>query len=213
MPRRATTQPPCPYFRHAGAVPAALRSRNAVLLGCVCAPETLGCVQAACTAFEACRKPVLAAVHGACVGAGVDMITACDMRICSASARFCVKEVDLAITADLGTLQRLPQIVGGGRASELALTARTIDATTALSYGLVTSVVDDSALRRAAIQQAAALAAKPTLAVCGTKHVLRQQRARSVQDGLEHVALWNAAMLWSHELQGAVKATLSHSKL
>ncbi|GAQ78245.1 hypothetical protein KFL_000100115 [Klebsormidium nitens] len=84
-------------------------------------------MQASFTAFEECRKPVIAAVHGACIGAGVDMITACDIRYCTEDARFSVKEVDLAITADIGTLQRLPGIVGEGIARELALTAREFD--------------------------------------------------------------------------------------
>lgn len=107
---------------------------------------THACKQDTCTAFEACSKPVIAAVHGACIGAGVDIITACDIRICSADATFCVKEVDVAITADMGTLQRLPRLVGDGRARELALTARSLPATEALAYGLVTTLVHPDSL-------------------------------------------------------------------
>lgn len=171
-------------------------------------------MQDACSAFERCGKPVVAAVQGACVGAGVDMITACDIRLCAPNARFCVKEVDLAITADLGTLQRLPHIVGGGRAAELALTARTIGAAEAHGCGLVTrAATSNESLAQDAIELAAGLAGKPSMAVWGTKRVLVQGRARAVQDGLEHVALWNSAMLWSHELQGVLRGVSQRSRL
>ncbi|CAK9144364.1 unnamed protein product [Ilex paraguariensis] len=96
--------------------------------------------QDAITAIEKCRKPVIAAIHGACVGGGVDIATACDMRFCTEDAFFSVKEVDLAITADLGTLQRLPSIVGHGNAMELALTGRRVSGLEAKQMGLVSSV-------------------------------------------------------------------------
>lgn len=97
-------------------------------------------LQQAITAIEKCRKPVIACIHGACVGGGIDIITACDIRFCTDSAFFSVKEVDLAITADLGTLQRLPAIVGFGNAMELALTARRFSASEAKQLGLVSKV-------------------------------------------------------------------------
>jgi delta(3,5)-delta(2,4)-dienoyl-CoA isomerase len=163
-------------------------------------------MQDACTAFEACGKPIIAAVQGACVGAGVDMIAACDIRICSKDATFCVKEVDLAITADLGTLQRLPHIVGGGRAQEMALTARSVTASEAKEYGLVTKVSDThDTLLTEALSMANLLASKPRLALMGTKQVILHGRRQQVQAGLEHVALWNSSMLWSHELQNVMK--------
>ena len=171
-------------------------------------------MQDACSCFERCSKPVVAAVQGACVGAGVDIITACDVRVCAPTARFCVKEVDLAITADLGTLQRLPHIVGGGRARELALTARTIGAAEAREIGLVTRVApSEGGLAAAALEVAAGIARKPALAAWGTKRVLVRGQAGSVQDGLEHVALWNAAMLWSRELQGALRGVPQRARL
>lgn len=92
------------------------------------------------TAIERCRKPVIAAIEGACVGGGVDIITACDLRYCTSDAFFSVKEVDLGITADLGTLQRLPAIVGYGCAMELALTARRFSGLEAKEMGLVSRV-------------------------------------------------------------------------
>ena len=94
-------------------------------------------LQDAVSAIERCRKPVIASVHGACIGGGVDIITACDIRFCTNDAFFSVKEVDLAITADLGTLQRLPSIIGYGNAVELALTARRFSGLEAKQLGLV----------------------------------------------------------------------------
>jgi len=99
-------------------------------------------MQAALTAIERCRKPVVAAVHGACVGGGVDVVAACDIRCCSRDATFVLKEVDMAIVADLGALQRLPRIVGYGSAADLALTGRKITAMEAKEMGLVTRVFD-----------------------------------------------------------------------
>lgn len=97
-------------------------------------------MQAAITAIEQCRKPVIAAIHGACIGGGVDLITACDIRYCSEDAFFAIKEVDLAIVADLGTLQRLPSIVGHANAMDLALTARRFSGREAKDLGLVSQV-------------------------------------------------------------------------
>lgn len=97
-------------------------------------------LQSAITTLEECRKPVIASIHGACIGGGIDIITACDIRYCTKDALFSVKEVDLAITADLGTLQRLPGIVGYGNALELALTARRFLGLEAKDLGLVSRV-------------------------------------------------------------------------
>lgn len=99
-------------------------------------------LQRSITAIEDCRKPVIAIVHGACVGGGVDIVTACDIRYCTQNAYFSVKEVDLAITADLGSLQRLPSIIGFGNAMELSLTARRLSGLEAKQLGLVTQVFD-----------------------------------------------------------------------
>ena len=112
-------------------------------------------LQDAITAIERCRKPVIASVHGACIGGGVDIVTACDIRFCTKDAFFSVKEVDLAITADLGSLQRLPSIVGYGNAAELALTARRFSGLEAKEMGLVSRAFDskrelDEAVRHVA---------------------------------------------------------------
>uniref|UniRef100_A0A0D3EY28 Enoyl-CoA hydratase n=1 Tax=Oryza barthii TaxID=65489 RepID=A0A0D3EY28_9ORYZ len=148
-------------------------------------------MQAALTAIERCRKPVVAAVHGACVGGGVEVVAACDIRCCSKDATFVLREVDMAIVADLGALQRLPRIVGYGNAADLALTGRKITAMEAKEMGLVT---------------------RSAWAVMGTKAVLLRSRDITVEQGLEHVATWNAAMLRSNDLEEAIQAFLEKRK-
>ena len=167
--------------------------------------------QAAFTALETCPVPVIAAVHGACIGAGVDLITAADVRLASSDARFCVKEVDLGIVADLGTLQRLRLLVGDGAAREWSLTARTVGAAEAVAAGLVRPGLagpGSTAVRAAAFELAASLAAKPPRALAGTKAVLLAARDQSVTAGLEHVALWNGGgALPSAEVARALERT------
>jgi len=167
-------------------------------------------LQDANTAIERCRKPVIAAVHGACIGAGVDLVTACDIVYAAADAQFCVKEVDLGITADVGTLQRLPSLVGHGRARELALTARMFSGEEAREMGLVSGT---AASREGALRQARGvarkIAAKSPLAVVGTKHILLRARDRpNVEEGLDYVATWNAAMVVSSDLQESLQARM-----
>uniref|UniRef100_A0A383VWV4 Enoyl-CoA hydratase n=1 Tax=Tetradesmus obliquus TaxID=3088 RepID=A0A383VWV4_TETOB len=169
-------------------------------------------MQEAFTVLEQSRFPVIAAVQGACVGAGVDLITAADLRYCSQDAYFSVKEVDLAITADLGTLQRLPSIIGHGAAAELALTARALPAAEAATLGLVSRAYSSTAeLMEAVMKLAAQIAAKSPLAVAGTKAVLLHTRDHGaagggVAGGLAHVALWNSAFLLSGDMQELLAA-------
>ena len=164
-------------------------------------------LQRSITSVERCSKPVVAAVQGACIGGGVDLITACDIRLCSADATFSVRETRIAMVADVGTLQRLPRIVGRGHAAELALTGRDIDAERARDIGLVNDVVPDhEALADAAAGVAAEIAANSPLAVQGTKHVLRACEDRTVDEGLDYVAVWNAAFLVSDDLTEAMTA-------
>ncbi len=165
-------------------------------------------MQASVSALAACRKPVVAAVHGYCLGGGVDLITACDVRLASADAVFSVRETKMAIVADLGSLQRLPRIVGVGHAAELALTGRDIDAERALQIGLVSDVCAGSAeeVRKAAHATAAEIAANSPLAVQGTKAVLAANDGSSVAEGLEFVAWWNSLYLRSADLTEAVTA-------
>jgi enoyl-CoA hydratase len=161
------------------------------------------------SSLEHCRKPVIAAIHGACVGGAIDLITAADIRFASADAYFAVREIDMGMTADVGTLQRLPRIVGEGVARELCLTGRRVDATEAASLRLVNRVLDTpEALLTHARQVAAEIAGKSPLAVRGTKQVLNYSRDHSVADSLEYVANWNAAMLLSADIQQAVMASM-----
>ena len=143
------------------------------------------------------RPLVLQAIHGACVGAGVDLITACDIRLSTESARFCVKEADLGIVADMGTLSRLPGIVGDGIARQLSLTAETIDGVRARELHLVSDVMpSEAALLDAAMVMARGIASKSPLAVAGTKEVLLYQRDHGrVEDSLRFVATLNASLL------------------
>ncbi|KAF7838986.1 delta(3,5)-Delta(2,4)-dienoyl-CoA isomerase, peroxisomal [Senna tora] len=164
-------------------------------------------MQDAITAIERCRKPVIASIHGACIGGGVDIITACDIRFCTKDAIFSVKEVDLAITADLGTLQRLPSIVGYGNAIELALTARRFSGLEAKELSLVSRVFDSKhELDEAVRDVAEAMASKSPLAVIGTKAVLIKSRDLTVDQGLDYVATRNSATLLSDDLKEAVSA-------
>jgi enoyl-CoA hydratase/carnithine racemase len=154
-------------------------------------------LQECISSIERVPVPVIAAVHGYCVGAGVDLITACDIRICSEDARFCVKEVDLGIAADMGTLSRLPGICGDGIARELCLTASTITATRAYEIHLVSQVCEthDALLENARVL-AKSLAAKSPVAIAGTKECLLYHRDHgNVKDSLTYVAMMNAAML------------------
>jgi enoyl-CoA hydratase/carnithine racemase len=161
------------------------------------------------SSIERCRKPVLAAVHGACIGGGVDLVTACDMRYCSADARFAIKEIDVGMTADVGTLQRLPRLVGEGMARELAYTGRSVDGDEARQIGLVNRVWPDAeALWQGVMEIAAAIAAKSPLAIRGCKEMLNYARDHTVADGLNYVATWNAAMLMSADLTEAGRAAM-----
>ena len=164
-------------------------------------------IQAAVTAVASCPAPVIAAIHGWCVGGGVDLITACDLRICSADARFSVRETKVAMVADLGSLQRLPLVIGDAATRELALTGKDIDASRALALGLVSQVVADrAAVDAAARALAAEIAGNPPLVVRGVKQILDQATRRDVAEGLERVAVWNAAFLPSEDLGEAASA-------
>lgn len=166
-------------------------------------------LQQTMTAAAGCPKPVIAAVHGHCLGAGVDLITACDIRLASADAVFSVRETRLAMVADVGTLQRLPKVIAPGHVAELVFTGGDITASRAAEIGLVNHVYPDvESLHRAAAELATLIASNSPLAVEGSKAVLRAGETRSVDEALDYVALWNAAFLQSHDLQEALLAQL-----
>jgi enoyl-CoA hydratase len=159
------------------------------------------------TAIERCRKPVIAAIHSKCIGGGLDLITACDFRLCSADASFAIYETKIAIVADVGTLQRITPIVGKGMAREMAYTGDFLPAERALRCGLVNEVYPDKdALLAAARRIAADIAANSPLAVQGTKAVLNYSDEHSVEEGLEYVAQWNSSFLMSNDVTEAITA-------
>jgi enoyl-CoA hydratase len=159
------------------------------------------------TSLERCRKPVLAAIHGACIGGAVDLVSCCDMRYASADAWFSIREIDLGMVADVGTLQRLPKIAPAGIVRELAYTGRNCDAAEALSIGLVERVYETpETLQSGVAALAAQIATKSPVSIRGIKQMLLHARDHSVADGLEHVATWNAAMLMSNDLNEAMAA-------
>ncbi|MCU0446833.1 MAG: crotonase/enoyl-CoA hydratase family protein [Microscillaceae bacterium] len=164
-------------------------------------------MQDAFTALERCRKPVIAAIHGACVGGGIDLISACDMRYCAEDAYFCVKEIDIAIVADVGTLQRLPKIIADGVARELAYTARKMGGKEAEQVHLVNKCYTTyEEMMSEVFKTAQLIAAKSPLAMRGTKEMLNYTRNHTIEDSLNYVATWNAAMLMSND---AVEAAMS----
>ena len=164
-------------------------------------------MQQSVSSLADCPKPVIAAIHGYCIGGGVDVATACDIRLASADAVFSVRETKVAIVADLGSLQRLPRIVGKGHVAELAYTGKDITATRAAQIGLVNEVLPDfDSVVDAAQALAADMAANSPLVVEGTKAVLRACEDRSVTDGLDYVAVWNSAFLQSDDLVEAMTA-------
>ncbi|XP_028320934.1 delta(3,5)-Delta(2,4)-dienoyl-CoA isomerase, mitochondrial isoform X1 [Gouania willdenowi] len=160
--------------------------------------------------IERCPKPVLVAVHGACVGGGVDLITACDIRLCTQDAWFQVKEVDVGLAADVGTLQRLPKVIGSrSLVNELALTARKMYADEAKSSGLVSRVFPDKdALMAGALEMAEEISARSPVAVQGTKINLIYSRDHSVAEGLDYMALWNMSMLQTNDVMKSAQASM-----
>jgi enoyl-CoA hydratase len=169
--------------------------------------RTIKDLQACFSAIADCRKPVVAAIHGKCIGGGVDLVTACDIRVCSADASFSIYETKIAIVADVGTLQRITPIVGKGMAREMAMTGRFVDAERALQCGLVTEVhADHDALLTGARAMADEIAANSPLAVQGVKAVLAYSDEHSVAEGLEYVAQWNSSFVQSNDVTEAVSA-------
>lgn len=163
--------------------------------------------QDAFDAIERCSKPTIAAVHGHCIGGGVNLIAACDMRICSSDATFSLREVRIAIVPDLGALQRLPRIVGEGVTRRIAMTGEDFGADQALEWGLVEEVVDgDEALFERADALAVEIASNPPLVVQGIKNVLNYSAEHGSEAGRQYVAAWNSAFLQSNDLAEAFAA-------
>lgn len=166
-------------------------------------------LQAAFNAIDDCKKPVIAAVHGGCIGAGVDMVTACDMRYATDDAYFQVKEIDIGMVADVGTLQRLPKVIADGHAREMAYTGRKVSGKEATTIDLANaSYASREELMEEVMKVAANIASKSPLSIRGTKEMLRYSRDHSVEDGLKYIATWNSAMLLSEDLAAAMQASM-----
>lgn len=166
------------------------------------------------SAFERCPKPVVSAVHGACIGAGLNLITACDIRFCSAKSVFSLRETRMGLAADVGGLQRLPKIVGcDSWVRDLALTGRDFGAEEALRFGLVQEVLasGEEVVERALVL-ARQIAANSPVGVEATKVNLNFSRDHSVADGLQHVMLLNRANLQTQDLPISVQAFMKKQK-
>ncbi|GAB3270920.1 crotonase/enoyl-CoA hydratase family protein [Parahaliea aestuarii] len=164
------------------------------------------------SAIEKCRKPVLAAIHNTCIGGGVDLTCCCDMRYASADAHFSIREIDIGMTADVGTLQRLPHLIPQGVVRELAYTGRSMEAQEACRLGFVNRVFDDRDALYAGVREIAlTIAAKTPLAVRGSKEMLVYARDHSVADGLNYIATWNAGMLSQVDLTAGITAQAQKS--
>ena len=157
--------------------------------------------------------PVITAIQGWCIGGGLDLISAADIRIASEDAVFSLREAAIAIVADLGSLQRLPAIIGDGLTRQLAFTAEDVTAERALSMGLVTEVhPSHEALHEAALTMARTIASHAPLTIQGVKQCLNFGRGHRIQDGLDYVAAWNSAFLSSEDLAEALSAFMAKRK-
>ena len=169
--------------------------------------ETALRLQRTFSCLEDARLPVLAAVQGACIGGGIDMISAADLRYATEDAFFCIQEINIAMTADVGTLQRMPKLIPEGVVRELAYTGRNMSAAEAKDRGFVNEVyADHDAMLDAVMETASQIAAKSPMAIWGTKRTMNYSRDHSVADGLDYIATWNAAMFDTDDMAEAFQA-------
>jgi enoyl-CoA hydratase len=168
-------------------------------------------LQESFTAMERARMPVLAAIQGACVGGGIDMVTACDMRYATENAFFSIAEINIGMTADVGTLQRMPKLVPEGIVRELAYTGRRWGASEAKAAGFVNEVYpDQETMVDAVLGVATEIAGKSPMAVWGTKQTMHYTRDHGIADGLEYIANWNAAMFDTDDMAEAFTAQMEN---
>ena len=159
--------------------------------------------------LEKLRIPVLAGIHGGCIGGGLDLVTAADMRFASKDAFFCIQEVNIGMAADIGTLQRLPRVIPEGKVRELAYTGRRMPAEEALEAGLVNKVYESHEEMISGLKEmAAVIASKSPLAVYGTKAILNFSRDHTIAEGLEYNALWSGAMLPQEDMAEAMMSNM-----
>merc|ERR1739838_864299 len=176
--------------------------------------KTIKSYQDYLTAAEECPKPVIAAIHSACVGGGVDIICSTDIRYCTTDAWFQVKEVDVGLAADVGTLQRLPKIMGSeSLVRELCLSARKMFSDEAFQSGVVSRVfADKESLLEGAVDMAALIASKSPVAVQGTKMALVNARDHTVEEGLAYIRMYNTQALQSEDVRISAMAAMNKEK-
>jgi enoyl-CoA hydratase len=173
----------------------------------------LGALQAVFSQLENLRMPVLAAVQGGCIGGGVDLVAACDMRYCTSDAFFCIQEINIGLAADVGTLQRLPKLIPDGLMRELAYTGRRLYADEAHEIGLVNRVYDSQAAMLSAVSALAEeIAAKSPLAITSSKHLLNYGREHSISDTLNYQQAWMGAVSQGGEMAAYFKAKAEGSE-
>ncbi len=164
-------------------------------------------LQATLSSLEEIRLPVLAAIHGGCIGGALDLVCAADSRYCTSDAYFTIKETELGMTADVGTLQRLPKLIPAGIVKELAFTGRKFTAQEAQQFGLVNRVYDDQESMLVGVMEIAAqIAANSPLAVTGCKEMLNYSRDHSVEDSLKYMATWQAGMFRPNDMMKTFQA-------
>jgi delta(3,5)-delta(2,4)-dienoyl-CoA isomerase len=170
--------------------------------------------QACISTLEKCPKPVIAVLHGISYGLALDMCLAADIRFSTTTTQFSVKEVDIGIAADIGTLSRLPHSVGNHSwVKEIALSARIFGSDEALQHGLVSRVYKDKEEAvKEALGLAGVIASKSPVAVVGTKEIINYSRDRTVAEGLNYTAVWNAAMLQTQDVKDAMMSGLKKTK-
>lgn len=169
--------------------------------------RTIKRLQRTVSAFADTAKPVIAAVHGYCLGGGANLISACDIRLASADAVFSIRETKMGLVADIGALQRLPAIVGNGVTAEMAMTGADYTATWAVERGLVSQVFDDhEALMKGARDLADQIAANSPLVTQGIKRIIQANDGRTIDQALDYMAQWNSSFLVSNDLMEAMNA-------
>ena len=175
--------------------------------------EQLIYLQNAATCLEVARFPVITAIQGGCIGGGIDLISAADIRLCSKDAFFKVEEINVGLAADIGTLQRLPKIIPAGIAREWALTGDSVDADRAHAVGLVNYVfVSQDEMMKNSFELADKLASKSPLAMWATKENLNYARDHTVEEGLNYISLWNAATLHQEDIMTSMSAKMAKQK-